>query len=173
MRDDDIRNLHVGDEVVLRGTVTRNTIEKCLVSFPEINTSVWVWERNVHQPFFVRSCPPAVSSYAAIRHECDRLKADNERLKVQNEILFKYDLNLRKCVQNREEIRQKVEEGLHECLHLMEGLSRVAAWHIAGLLRDKVSTSDTLIDLVSQARDIAWKLQGIWEAVSERQTPTA
>lgn len=94
----------------------------------------------------------------------DILKNDIERLRKE---LAHMQANLLQGEQNREEIRQKAEEGLKDVLYLTENLAQLARHHLSGLPRDKVATSDTLIDLVSQARDVALNLQGIWEAVAE------
>lgn len=81
--------------------------------------------------------------------------------------------NLRQGVPDREEIRQKAEEALKDVLYLTEGLALYAANELKGLHVRKTAAVDSLLDFVGQARDIALTLQDIWEAVSERQNPTA
>lgn len=92
MKNDDIRQLRVNDGVSLRGHVSKVDGDKVLITFPEISNSLWVWERNVHQDFFVRSAPPEERrSYDALKHVCERQKA---RLEAAENLLHGIRYNM-------------------------------------------------------------------------------
>lgn len=86
MKGDYLRDMRVNDGVSLRGHVSKFDGDKVLITFPEINSSVWVWERNAHQDFFVRSTPPAVRrSYDALKYAAERQKAELEAEKKKRD----------------------------------------------------------------------------------------
>lgn len=92
MKGDYIREMKCGEAVSLRGVLAAKDGDRVRVRFPEINASVWVWERNCHQEFFVRSAPPEVRwSYNALKHAAEKQK---ERLEAAENLLHAIRYNL-------------------------------------------------------------------------------
>ena len=157
MKNDSISDLKAGDEVTLRGVVEQTTPYAVKVRFPGMHLAAWLTQDAVKQPHFVRSAPPAVCSYAALRYACDRLKAENERIKAE----------LRDVKGKTHEVLHKMPQLQNSVLHLMNGISTHTQHNLMGLRRNLVNETDTLVDLVSQARDAAMEIQSIWETLEQ------
>lgn len=158
MKNDDIRQLRVNDGVSLRGHVSKKDGDKVLITFPEINSSVWVWERNVHQDFFVRSTPPEERwSYNALKHAAEKMKAEIDALKEK----------LEEERRTRLQLKGEAKDLLHDACVMVSSCASRVSYALSGLYRNEEMRIDADFDIETQAHSIANGLLMIWEKLAE------